>query len=93
MQEIDLVYKTTQYEYDSQREGVIVRENEIVAYASGPRDQGGANVFLIGAFLENPPDRAGIVSIHRTRKYSTLDAQRKAMDKQKNRLVGTERIS
>ena len=56
MKEIDLVYKTTQYEYDSVSEGVIVRENEIVAYTSGPRDQGGASVFLIGAFLENPPD-------------------------------------
>ena len=56
MQEIDLVYKTTHYKYDSVREGVIVRENEIVAYTSGPRDQGGAKVFLIGAFLENPPD-------------------------------------
>lgn len=56
MQEIDLVYKTTQYKYDSVREGVILRENEVVAYTSGPRDQGGANVFLIGAFLENPPD-------------------------------------
>ncbi len=56
MKEIELVYKTTHYEYDSVREGVIVRENEIVAYTSGPRDQGGANVFLIGEFLENPPD-------------------------------------
>ena len=56
MKEIELVYKTTHYKYDSVREGVILRENEVVAYTSGPRDQGGANVFLIGAFLENPPD-------------------------------------
>ncbi len=52
MQEIDIVYRQDQYT----REGVIVRENEVVTYSVGPRDMGGAETFSIGAFLENPPD-------------------------------------
>lgn len=52
MQEIDIVYKQDQYTKD----GVIVRENEVVTYSVGPRDMGGAETFSIGAFLANPPD-------------------------------------
>jgi len=52
MQEIDIIYRQDQYT----RDGVIVREKEVVTYSVGPRDMGGAETFSIGAFLENPPD-------------------------------------
>lgn len=52
MQEIDIVYRQDNYTKD----GVIVRENEVVTYSVGPRDMGGAETFSIGAFLENPPN-------------------------------------
>lgn len=52
MQEIDIVYRQDEYTKD----GVIVRADEIVTYSVGPRDIGGANSFMIGTFLENPPD-------------------------------------
>lgn len=59
MQEIDIVYRQDAYTKD----GVIVRADEIVTYSVGPRDIGGANSFMIGTFLENPPDYvpAGVV--------------------------------
>ncbi|MFO1527775.1 MAG: hypothetical protein U1F16_17520 [Turneriella sp.] len=52
MQEIDIVYQQDEYN----KNGVIIRQDEVVTYWLGPRDQGAANGFAIGAFLENPPD-------------------------------------
>ncbi len=52
MAEIDIVYEQDQYN----KKGVIVREDEVVTYWLGPRDQGAATGFPIGTFLESPPD-------------------------------------
>lgn len=83
MQEIDIIYEQDQFN----KNGVILRDDEVVTYWLGPRDQGAANGFPIGAFLENPPDYvpghvvrkvAGIVAAWPPQAQARIGAERRA---------------